>query len=322
MSQFKNILVGVDLSQTEPVGSTHFRPAARSAIDHAIWLAKTNKATLTCFSAVEVPDHSAYLAEVDQERLNEHLEKGAHRALAEVTKEAQAQGVAADSRLAYGAGWMEIIREVLRGGHDMVVVGTRSLKGINRLLFGSTARKLLHACPCPVWVTHAGSQPHAKNILVSSDLSPVSQRVLDVALSLASDVEGQVHLLNAVDYPLDRLWTTGWGDEASNRYHARVQADAREGLARQLATARDQQAASQVETHVVEGVSGADIAILHFVEKHQIDLLVMGTMARGGLAGVFVGNTAERLMAEIPCSLLAVKPIDFQCPVALAPEYA
>jgi universal stress protein E len=44
-------------------------------------------------------------------------------------------------------------------------------------------------------------------------------------------------------------------------------------------------------------------------------MLALGTMGRGGLPGILVGNTAEQMLHEAPCSLLAVKPDNFQAPV-------
>ena len=60
-----------------------------------------------------------------------------------------------------------------------------------------------------------------------------------------------------------------------------------------------------------------DFAILECVEDHNIDLVVMGTIGRAGIAGFLTGNTAERLLPQITCSLLAVKPADFKSPVLL-----
>ncbi len=48
-----------------------------------------------------------------------------------------------------------------------------------------------------------------------------------------------------------------------------------------------------------------------------IDLVVMGTVARGGLAGLLIGNAAERMLRKLPCSVLAVKPDGFVSPVRL-----
>ena len=60
-----------------------------------------------------------------------------------------------------------------------------------------------------------------------------------------------------------------------------------------------------------------DVAISRAIEENKIDLVVMGTIARGGLKQLLVGNTAERILPELSCSVLAVKPDDFVCPVQL-----
>jgi len=60
-----------------------------------------------------------------------------------------------------------------------------------------------------------------------------------------------------------------------------------------------------------------DFAIMNCIEQHDIDLVVMGTVGRAGISGFITGNTAERLLPRIPCSLLAVKPSGFESPVSL-----
>ena len=109
-------------------------------------------------------------------------------------------------------------------------------------------------------------------------------------------------------------------DTSTQIYHDRVKGDARVRLSEQLSRAGGDTTAARVELHIIEGLSIADTAILDFIQHHGIDLLVMGTMARSGIPGVFIGNTAERLVTHVPCSMLAVKPADFQTPIALPPE--
>ncbi len=60
-----------------------------------------------------------------------------------------------------------------------------------------------------------------------------------------------------------------------------------------------------------------DEGVLGYIDKHGIDLLIMGTIGRSGILGVMIGNTAERLLPELSCSLLAIKPAEFVCPVKL-----
>ena len=67
--------------------------------------------------------------------------------------------------------------------------------------------------------------------------------------------------------------------------------------------------------HVLQGC--ADEIIPEFAEQHQIDLIVMGTVCRTGIPGFCIGDTAEKILHRIDCSVLAVKPDDFITPVQL-----
>jgi nucleotide-binding universal stress UspA family protein len=59
--------------------------------------------------------------------------------------------------------------------------------------------------------------------------------------------------------------------------------------------------------------------IPQFVVSEGIDLVVMGTVARTGIAGLLIGNTAERLLQRLITSVLAVKPDGFVSPVRAEP---
>ena len=61
-------------------------------------------------------------------------------------------------------------------------------------------------------------------------------------------------------------------------------------------------------------------AIVKLVKNYKIDLLVSGTVCRTGIAGFFIGNTAEKVLSEVNCSVLTVKPEGFVTPVTLDEE--
>ena len=65
--------------------------------------------------------------------------------------------------------------------------------------------------------------------------------------------------------------------------------------------------------HLLEGKPSA--LIVDLARKKQVDLVVMGTVARTGLAGLLIGNTAEKVLNHLDCSVLAVKPDGFKTPV-------
>ena len=41
----------------------------------------------------------------------------------------------------------------------------------------------------------------------------------------------------------------------------------------------------------------------------------MGAISRSGMKGVFIGNTAERVLNGLKCDVLVVKPRGFKCQV-------
>ena len=47
------------------------------------------------------------------------------------------------------------------------------------------------------------------------------------------------------------------------------------------------------------------------------DLVVLGSVSRGGIAGLLIGNTAEKVLERVECSVLTVKPDGFKTPVTL-----
>ena len=49
-------------------------------------------------------------------------------------------------------------------------------------------------------------------------------------------------------------------------------------------------------------------AIPHVAKKIGADFVVMGAVSRSGLKRVFIGNTAERVLDDLPCDVLVVKP--------------
>jgi nucleotide-binding universal stress UspA family protein len=51
--------------------------------------------------------------------------------------------------------------------------------------------------------------------------------------------------------------------------------------------------------------------------EHEIDLVVMGTVARSGLSGILIGNTAEKVLGKVRCAVLAIKPAGFVSPIQL-----
>ena len=74
----------------------------------------------------------------------------------------------------------------------------------------------------------------------------------------------------------------------------------------------------RISPHGVHLLPGDRVqAIPDFALQRGIDLIVMGTVGRTGVSGVVMGNTAEKVLRRVRCSVLAVKPHTFISPVKL-----
>ena len=68
-----------------------------------------------------------------------------------------------------------------------------------------------------------------------------------------------------------------------------------------------------VKVHLLKGEPGDLIPLT--AEKKRVELIIMGTVARTGIPGFIIGNTAEKALTAVDCSVLAVKPDSFTTPL-------
>jgi len=319
MKRFRNILVGVDLTNVDPQASFALSRPSRRALARAIWLAAHTQGKLTIFSAFAV---SPFIQDLLQEQLSQAADEPAREAnaiLDRLVAQAKKEGVDARPKFAFGTPWEEICRQVQNDNHDLVIVGTRDLGYVGRIFFGSTAVKLLRHCPCPVWVARPDANWEHQEILVPSDFSDVSLEALRIAVEGRELVDTRLHVLHvlqALSGP--PAWYSRVPSQMVEDYIAEQRAQAKKKLHEQLAQAGDRAVQHGVQVHVVEG--SPDEAILKAIDDLKIDLVVMGTAARSGLASMVLGNTTEGLISHVKCSLIAVKPPGFQCPVPRVSE--
>lgn len=207
MQRFKNILVGVDLSRKHIHVSDQLSAPTGEAIRRALLLAKLNSARLTF---VSVLDSVASQLSADREILLEAdhgqrtVANHAGDVLGKLVDDSSRQGVTAESHVLFGKDWEELIREVLREQHDLVVVGSRQFGPIRQVLLGSTGRRLLRKCPCPVWVTRPCPREKYGRVLAAIDAGcnddahlQLNRKVMELATSLCERESSQLEVVQA-----------------------------------------------------------------------------------------------------------------------------
>lgn len=215
---------------------------------------------------------------------------------------------------------IHIIRHVLRDAHDLVIKEAEPKEGGKG--FSSTDMTLLRKCPCPVWLARPISRSR-KEIRVAVAISPenrdqaeydLSVRLLQLSRSLADTCSGELDIICCSDYQFEeylrRNSRVRIPDETILTAVQKVQSQHHASLSRLI------QDSGIGGTYHIRYLKGhADKAIPNFIETKAVDILVMGTVARTGILGFLIGNTAENVVERLGCSLLALKPNGFVSPV-------
>ena len=230
-----------------------------------------------------------------------------------------ADGSQTKTKVLVGTPFLEITREVLRGGNDLVVMAAEGPLGLKKALFGSTSMHLMRKCPCPVWVMKPGPRRRSMRILAAvapdafnQERDTLNTTIMDLASSLAEREQAELHVVHVWDVGLgSRLkGPSGMTKVRQDEWHRMVREHHKTALFK-LLDAHKEDIPSRA--HLVKGRPG--ILIPKLAAKEEIDLIVMGTICRTGVPGFFMGNTAESILQQVECSVLTIKPDGFVTPV-------
>lgn len=308
MKRFKNILFFADGSD-----------APDHALERAFFLAENNNARLTVLDVIQPVDVPGELAERFAIDLLEMLKQQRLDELDRLVAAFRAEDSLIYSKVLVGTPFIEVIKAVTAHGYDLVIKSARSSDGLSERLLGSTDLHLLRKCPCPVWVDRPGGAAQYEQVLAAVDpMAPAEDNcarlVMDLATSLANRESAKVNVvhawkLNGESMLRDgrfRLSQTEFDlllNQAESSHRERLQ-----DLLRYYGLSPEHE-----RVHLIKGE--ASTAIHQVSEDLNADLIVMGTLGRSGIPGLFIGNTAEEVLQNTKASILAVKPPSFVSPV-------
>lgn len=297
MKRFKNILMVCNINEDD-------------SLNQAVALAKRNDAELTVVDIVSKSGLSATSIAARRQHLFRMVES------------AQNEGVKTNAATLEGTPFLEIIKQVLRCGHDLVIIPAEGDVGFKPLFFGSTSMRLMRNCPCPVWVTKPGACNDYERILAAVDPSPddvkadeLNKGILDLATSMARLKNSELHIIHAWEFTGNDLETmqSETTKEMRERLTQKNELMHRNRLDKHFERYDLKNLKHQI--HLLRG--NPNILIPKMVEEKRIDLIVMGTVARTGIPGFLIGNTAEHVLRQVNCAALTVKPAGFVTPVEL-----
>lgn len=294
--------------------ATDFSDCAAGAEAYAVFLAQAYGADVDVLHVLEFypgmnPDYPVNALYLDQ------LKQEADRQLEMVANRIGQSGIAVKSQQMLGIPSQQICSVAREYQSDLIVLGTYGRTGLEHVLLGSTAERVIATAPCPVFTLRAAQStgrtplqaaqsPIAlQHILVAVDFSDCSLEALEYAIQLAKQFGAPMtilHVLEPVTYGLDFTLV-----------HAGERKKMRERIESQLSvfvTAVESQGLPA--RYAIRGGTPAD-SILSSLQEAKADLIVMGTHGRRGLSHVLKGSVAEAVLRRAPCPVLTVKSPKF-----------
>jgi len=184
---------------------------------------------------------------------------------------------------------------------DLIVLGTHGRTGVERLLIGSTAERVTRHAHCPVLVVR-GAAPESsfpRHVLVATDFSPQSERAFEPARELAVRCGAKLTVGHVYDSSPIML-----GEHPAFTDAAALDAE----LKRKLRAVMEERFAgvAGVRTALLAAASPV-VGLADYAREENVDLIVIATHGRSGLARVLMGSVAERIVRHASCSVLIVR---------------
>lgn len=304
----RNILVPID-----------FSPQSENALLHASFLAGELGANLTLLFVAEpipYPFESPASEGETVRKVKERLEK----LCASASTDAPAKNA---TIVRHGRPFEEICCAAEELQSDLIVIAPHGSRPLEHMLLGSTAERVVRHAGCPVLVVrpqqkapglgHPPTSTQFKKLLVPMDFSDCSWKALDYAVPLALRFHAGLVLFHTVQlYPV--FCEGALVDVCAVECQMR---ECVEHMMRELHEGLD----PEIRTETIIGKGQPQAEIIRCAQQHEIDLIVLTTHGHTGLAHMFLGSTAEKVVRHAPCPVLVVRACEHEFVTTCHPEH-
>lgn len=291
MNKLKNLVAAVD-----------FSAISHNALKQAARIADWNTAKLRLVHVVEagVTQELAAHEGLDAEDVRARLTEAAKARLREWGDGLQLAG-RVTCRVPYGYATDEIVKQVGEVNAGLLVAGVRGLTG-GAEGAGVQSSRLVRQAPCHALLvdeTHAGG---FKKLVAAVDFSPTAREVVGQSLRIAAQDSCEVTFVHVYSAPWRSVHLPD-GASYSAAFREGHLADLEQRLREFVGATGPTRVTCRLH-HCEQHGRG----ISEFAREQGADLVIMGTRGNFNLRYALLGSTAEQLLREQPCSLLAIRP--------------
>lgn len=210
-----------------------------------------------------------------------------------------------------------LIRRALERAADLLVVALPPGVATGGRALSPAQWQLVRHCPVPLLLTRGRAWRDAPVVVAAIDPAErhgrgdeLDVRILQLSARLAEMTRGTMHAFHAWQRSLRALLGEIERPLGSDFPELALEQRQRELVYGALS------AAGTVPARVSLLEGRPEDLLPAYCGEHGADLVVMGAIARNPFGRIFIGSTAERVLEQLPCDLLVVKPSMFRTPVA------
>ncbi|MDC0535581.1 universal stress protein [Francisellaceae bacterium] len=263
-------------------------------LNSAEQIAHKYNASLTLLMVLDTPFELVPMANDYQKA----LEDEAIKALKVATESLQIKS--ADTAIAAGTPHNEIIAHAKKNNNDLIVLGSHGKHGV-KLILGSTSNAVLHHATCDVLTVHleekqAASAVKYKNIVISTDMSPDNDSLIETGKSIAEKFNATLNAINVQSDPAVVVSTYG--------------------IAPDMHTEIFEQAKKQLQgwatSHGITGeakcaMGNSSQEVINYANELDDSLIVVGSHHKSAIGRFFLGSTANAILHYAKQDVLVVK---------------
>jgi universal stress protein E len=294
--------------------------SAIKVADRAVELAQKSGARVELFSVVRPVPPVLGMTRVDDAQITAAWVEAKHRELEHLAKRLRRRGVAATCTVAADFSVTDaIVRRARQYKADLVAIEAHKHNLLSRLLLSQNDYDLIRECPTPLLIVKGAPRRAGAPVLAALDPwrskgkpRGLDDRIVEVGRALAHGLGGTLHSAHVYSPLVGFIADSGFAPAAipisgaeEKKYASNVRRHFRSANAKYKISAR--------HAHLHLGDPAFALPALARTLKAQ--LLVMGAVSRSSVRRILLGNTAERVLDDLPCDVLVVKPRNFRSTV-------
>ncbi|GHA36704.1 universal stress protein [Photobacterium aphoticum] len=222
-----------------------------------------------------------------------------------------------DTKIRVGVPYIEMIKAASDTQADMIVIDSHRGNKQAPCQQGSNTLNLMRKSEVPIWSISTTLTP-IQNVLVAIDLTnqeyqDFNATLVSLAIAFCASIGAELTLCHAWRLESEgflRKWS-GYQDIDIALLSKKMRQERTERMEALL----QPHATSTVNKQVCLLEGEARDCLPQYINDHDVDLVILGSLSRTGIAGFLMGNTAESILNQIHCSVITLKPESFHSPV-------